>query len=149
MSEPMDVPQFTLDDYEKEFADRHLLHGVVAKWAKAKPDAVAIQSAEGNRAVTWSDFDRTTTALARELLRLGFKKGDFLVTLLPLSVDHVLLEYGCFKIGVIVAPLDLRLSAAEVIRALEILRPRGFVGLGGKGSLDLRPLWRAVHAQCN
>jgi len=144
----MDVPQFTLDDYEKEFADRHLLHGVVAKWAKAKPEAVAIQSAEGNRAVIWSDFDRMTTALARELLRLGFKKGDFLVTLLPLSVDHVLLEYGCFKIGVIVAPLDLRLSAAEVIRALEILRPRGFAGLGVKGPLDLRPLWSAVREKC-
>ena len=105
-------------------------------------------SAEGNRAVTWSEFDRITTALARELLRLGFAKGDFLVTLLPLSVDHVLLEYSCFKIGVIVAPLDLRLSPAEVIRALEILRPLGFVCLGVKAPFDLRPLWRAVQAHC-
>ena len=128
----MRVPQFTVDDYERVFADRHLLHDVVAKWAKAKPEAPAMLSAEGNRAVTWSEFDRITTALARELLRLGFAKGDFLVTLLPLSVDHVLLEYSCFKIGVIVAPLDLRLSPAEVIRALEILRPLGFVCLGVK-----------------
>jgi len=142
------VPQFTLDDYEKVFADRHLLHDVVAKWAKAKPEAPAILSAEGDRAVTWSEFDRITTALARELLRLGFAKGDFLVTLLPLSVDHVLLEYSCFKIGVIVAPLDLRLSPAEVIRALEILRPLGFVCLGVKAPFDLRPLWRAVQAHC-
>ncbi|MGP8173331.1 MAG: class I adenylate-forming enzyme family protein [Terracidiphilus sp.] len=144
----MRVPQFTRDDYERVFADRHLLHGVVAKWAKERPDAPAILSAEGDRAVAWSDFDRITTALARELLRLGFAKGDFLVTLLPLSVDHVLLEYSCFKIGVIVAPLDLRLSAAEVIRALEILRPRGFVCLGVKAPFDFRELWRAVQAQC-
>jgi fatty-acyl-CoA synthase len=145
----MDVPQFTLDDYERVFADCHLLHDVVAKWAKARPEAPAILSAEGNRTVTWGDFDRLTTALARELLRQGFAKGDFLVTLLPLSVDHVLLEYSCFKIGVIVAPLDLRLSPAEVIRALEILRPRGFVSLGVKAPLDLRPLWRAIQSQCN
>ena len=144
----MYIPQFTLDDYEKVFADRHLLHGVVAKWAQAKPEAPAILSADGNRAVTWSDFDRVTTAVARELLRLGFAKGDFLVTLLPLSVDHVLLEYSCFKIGVIVAPLDLRLSSAEVIRALEILRPRGFVCLGVKAPVDFRELWRAVQAHC-
>jgi acyl-CoA synthetase (AMP-forming)/AMP-acid ligase II len=144
----MDVPQFTLDDYESVFADRHLLHGVVAKWAKIKPAAPAILSAEGNRTVTWSAFDRSTTALARELLRLGFAKGDFLVTLLPLTVDHVLLEYSCFKIGVIVAPLDLRLSPAEVIRALEILRPRGFASLGVKAPLDLRPLWSAIQAHC-
>jgi acyl-CoA synthetase (AMP-forming)/AMP-acid ligase II len=144
----MQVPQFTLDDYERDFADRHLLHGVVAKWAKLRPQSVAILSADGSRAVTWSEFDRLTTALAKELLRLGFAKGDFLVTLLPFTVDHVLLEYSCFKIGVTVAPLDLRLSAAEVIRALEILRPRGFVSLGVKSPLDLRPLWRAVKTHC-
>jgi acyl-CoA synthetase (AMP-forming)/AMP-acid ligase II len=144
----MDVPQFTLDDYEKVFADRHLLHGVVAKWAKIHPNAPAILSAEGERAVTWGDFDRITTRMALELMRLGFVKGNFLVTLLPLTVDHVLLEYSCFKIGVIVAPLDLRLSPAEVMRALEILRPRGFVSLGVKAPLDLRPLWKAIQAHC-
>jgi acyl-CoA synthetase (AMP-forming)/AMP-acid ligase II len=144
----MDVPQFTLDDYQRDFADRHLLHNVVAKWAKAKPEALAILSAEGERAVNWGDFDRLTTAMATEFLRLGFAKGDFLATLLPLTVDHVLLEYSCFKIGVIVAPLDLRLSPAEVMRAMEILRPRGFVSLGVKAPLDLRPLWRAVQAHC-
>ncbi len=144
----MHVPQFTLDDYESAFADRHLLHGVVAKWAKSKPQAPAILGAEGNRAVNWSDFDRITTALARELLRLGFAKGNFLVTLLPLYLDHVLLEYSCFKIGVIVAPLDLRLSSVEVIRALQILRPVGFVCLGVKAPFDFRELWRAVQAQC-
>ena len=145
----MRVPQFTLDDYERVFADRHLLHEVVAKWAKARPGTPALLSAEGGRAVTWREFDRTTTALARELSRLGFVKGDYLVTLLPLTVDHILLEYSCFKIGVIAAPLDLRLPAAEVMRALEILRPRGFVSLGVKAPFDLRLLWRAIVEQCN
>jgi acyl-CoA synthetase (AMP-forming)/AMP-acid ligase II len=145
----MELPQFTLENYNQDFADRHLLHGVVAKWAEERPAAAALISAEGNRIVTWSEFDRFITAMAAELLRLGFAKGDFLVTLLPMSVDHVLLEYSCFKIGVIVAPLDLRLSPAEVIRALETLRPRGFAGLGVKGPLDLRPLWREIQAQFN
>ncbi len=144
----MRVPQFTLDNYERDFADRHLLHGVVAKWAMSRPDVPAIVSAEGDRTVTWSEFDCLTTGLASELLRMGFAKGDFLVTLLPMSVDHVLLEYSCFKIGVIAAPLDLRLSAAEVIRALETLHPRGFVGLGVKAPFDLRELWRAVQTHC-
>jgi acyl-CoA synthetase (AMP-forming)/AMP-acid ligase II len=144
----MDIPQFTLDNYEEDFADRHLLHGVVAKWAKERPADPALVDAEDNRTVTWGEFDRFTTAMAGELSRLGFAKGDFLVTLLPMSVDHVLLEYSCFKIGVIVAPLDLRLTPGEVIGALETLRPRGFAGLGVKGSLDLRPLWREVQAQC-
>lgn len=144
----MQVSQFTLDDYEKEFADRHLLHDVVTRWASVKPEAPALVSAQDGRTVTWREFDCVTTAIARSLLRLGFRKGDFLVTLLPFSVDHVLLEYGCFKIGVIVAPLDLRLTSADVVRALEILRLAGFAGLGVKAPFDFRPLWDAVQQQC-
>ena len=102
----------------------------------------------GGRSVTWSEFDRNTSALAAELLRLGFAKGDYLVTMLPMSFDHVLLEYACFKIGVIVAPLDLRSTGAEVIRTLGTLKPRGFVCLGVKGPMDFRPLWAALQAQC-
>ena len=148
MTESLRIPLFTLDDYDDHFADRHLLHGVLAKWAQERPESLAILSAEGNRAITWGAFDRFTTAMAIELLRLGIVKGDFLVTLLPMSVDHVLLEYACFKIGVIVAPLDLRLSSAEVLRSLDILRPRGFVALGVKAPIDLRALWSMVQKHC-
>ncbi len=144
----MTLLPLTLDDYNHRFADRHLLHGVVAKWAKDRPEGAALISAESGRAVTWSEFDRFTTALAAEWLRMGFKKGDYFVTLLPMSADHVLLEYSLFKIGVIVAPLDLRLPAAEVIRVVEMLRPRGFVCLGLYGPIDFRAMGRAVRAKC-
>ena len=145
----MHLPQLTLDDYNQQFADRHLLHGVVAKWASERPESVALVSAESGRTVTWNEFDRFTAALACEWLRLGFKKGDYLVTLLPMSVDHVLLEYSLFKIGVIVVPLDLRLPAAEVIRVVEMLRPRGFVCLGLYGPIDFREMGSAVQAKCS
>jgi acyl-CoA synthetase (AMP-forming)/AMP-acid ligase II len=144
----MILTQLTLDDYNHRFADRHLLHGVVAKWAKERPESAALISAESGRTVTWSEFDRFTTALALVWLRLGFKKGEYLITLLPMSVDHVLLEYSLFKIGVIVVPLDLRLPAAEVIRVVEMLRPRGYVSLGLYGPMDFREMGRAVAAKC-
>ena len=38
----MHLPQLTLDDYNHQFADRHLLHGVVAKWARERPEAIAL-----------------------------------------------------------------------------------------------------------
>jgi acyl-CoA synthetase (AMP-forming)/AMP-acid ligase II len=108
LSQQTNLPQYTLEDYTTTFADRRLLHGVVAKWAAAKPDAVALLSADGSRTVTWREFDKLTAALSHELLRMGLAKGDYFATLLPLTIDHVLLEYACFRIGVIVAPLDLR-----------------------------------------
>ncbi|MGH9563402.1 MAG: AMP-binding protein, partial [Terracidiphilus sp.] len=144
----MTLPQLTLDDYNTRFADRHLLHGVVVKWAAEKPEAVALIAAETGRALTWSEFDRVTTALALEWLQLGFKKGDYLITLLPMSIDHVLLEYSLFKIGVVVVPLDLRLPAAEVIRIVEMLRPRGFISLGLYGPIDFREMGRGIAAKC-
>jgi acyl-CoA synthetase (AMP-forming)/AMP-acid ligase II len=146
MSEALKIPQYTLDDYQNEFAGRHRLQDVVAKWARERPEAAALVSADGSRTVSWREFDGVTAALAGEWLRLGFGKGDTLVTLLPMTVDHVLLEYSCFRIGVIVAPLDLRLPAAEVVRALEILEPRGFVCLGASALGDFRGLWREVRA---
>ena len=143
------MPRYTLSDYENQYADRQMLHGVLAKWALATPDAIAVLSADGSRTLTWSQFDRYTTALAIELLQLGFHKGDFLVSQLPLTVDHVLLEYACFKIGVIVAPVDLRLAAGEVVRVLQKLQPRAYVALGVAAPFDFRATWSAVQENCS
>ena len=142
------VPQMTLEHYETDFADRHLLHGVVAKWARTKPNALAIINADTKQEITWEQFDKTTTALALKLLEMGFKKGDFFATSLPLLTEHVFLEYACFKIGVIHAPLDLRLKGPEVIRSLSLIKARGYAFLGQTPLADFRELGKAVMAYC-
>lgn len=131
----------TIDDYKNRFAERHRLHDVLTYWAQNRPESHALISADTGRAVNWRDFDRYTVFLASRLRQMGIGKGDFVITLLPMSVDHVMIEYACFRLGAIVAPLDLRLSHAEIFRAFDTLKPRAFFGLGVKGSLDLRPLW--------
>jgi fatty-acyl-CoA synthase len=142
------VPQCTLENYERDFADRHLLHGVVARWAKHKPGAVAIINADTRQEITWDTFDKTTTALAMKLLQMGFKKGDFFATSLPFLTEHIYLEYACFKIGVIYTPLDLRLKGPEVIRSLGLIQARGYAFLGQTPAADFRELGKAVLAHC-
>ncbi len=142
------VPQCTLDNFEKDFADRHLLHGVVAKWAKEKPDGLAIVNANTGRKVTWKEFDQTTTALALKLLDMGFEAGDFFCTSLPLLTEHIFLEYACFKIGVIFVPLDLRLKGPEVIRSIGMVNAKGYAFLGRTPAADFRELGKAVMAHC-
>ena len=95
------VPQCTLANYECDFAGRHLLHQVVAWWAGRKPSDPAIISYDRGQAVDWATLDRVATDLALELLHLGFRKGDFFAASLPLSLEHIFLEYACFKTGVI------------------------------------------------
>ena len=102
------VAQYTWEHYQKDFADRHLLHGVIAKSAHERPDDVAIIEVDTGREFTYAQFEQTITALAMKLWRMGFRPGDFFATALPLLAEHIFLEYACFKIGVIHAPLDLR-----------------------------------------
>jgi len=142
------VPQCTLEHFEKDFADRHLLHGVVARWAREKPDHPAIIVFDTGRQVSYEEFDRITSALAMQLLRMGFRKGDFLATLLPFLAEHIFLEYACFKVGVVHAPLDLRLKAPEVVRSLGLIRARGFAFLGKTPQADFSALAGVVRQAC-
>ncbi len=129
-------PRLTLQDFEQRFQDRHLLHGAVEKWAREKPEAVALIDADRNRKVTWAEFDAITRALAMVLLKRGFGKGDFFASLLPLTSEHIFLEYACFRIGVIFVPLDLRLTHAELMRCLTLVQPAGIAFVKTPGVPD-------------
>ncbi|NOZ01267.1 MAG: acyl--CoA ligase [Deltaproteobacteria bacterium] len=142
------VPQCTLDNFERDFADRHLLHGIVAKWAKETPQDLAVINADTKVTVTWERFDKATTAMAMKLLDMGFVKGDYFATSLPLLTEHLFLEYACFKIGVRFVPLDLRLKPPEVIRSLSLVHAKGYGFLGKTDAADFRELAKAVRANC-
>ncbi len=141
------VPQYTLEDYETDFADRHLVHDAVRKWARQQPERVAIVEFNTGRHITYKEFDDATTALALQLVQRGFQPGDFLATSAPLLAEHVLLEYACFKIGVIHAPLDLRIKPPEVVRLLKLIRPKGYAFGDLTANADYAALARAVQEQ--
>jgi acyl-CoA synthetase (AMP-forming)/AMP-acid ligase II len=145
----MPIPQFTLEHYDRDFDDRHLLHAVVAKWARERPDHIAIIEFDSGRQVTYRQLDETTTLWALRLVELGFRPGDFLATMLPLTLEHIFLEYACFKIGVIHAPLDMRLKPDEVTRSLGLIRAKGFVLLGRTTAMDFTPVAEAVRTSCS
>jgi acyl-CoA synthetase (AMP-forming)/AMP-acid ligase II len=67
----------SVEQYETEFADRHLLHGVITKWANETPDKVALIDFDTDRTFTYRELDETTTALALGLLEAGYRPGDF------------------------------------------------------------------------
>ncbi len=138
----------TLDNFETTFADRHLLHGNVEKWARETPQAVAMVEVETGREITYQYFDAVATALAIKLVDLGFQKGDFFATSLPLIAQHIFLEYACFKVGIIFAPLDLRLKGPEVVRSLSLIQAKGFAFLGPTPVADFRELGRLVQQEC-
>jgi fatty-acyl-CoA synthase len=129
MSGSAPFSNITLKCYESDFAGRHLVHQALGWWAGRKPHDVAIISYDRNQSVDWLSLERNSTLVALELLRRGFQKGDFLAAALPMSLEHIFLEYACFKIGVVHAPLDLRLRVPEMLRSIGMLKPKGFAFL--------------------
>ena len=88
------------------------------------------------------------SAFAAKLLSIGLVKGDIVATSLPLLKEHVYLIYACYRIGVIIAPLDLRLKAKEIRYCLDKMKPKAYFFLGKTPVADFRPLIREVMAQC-
>jgi len=138
----MVIPEVTLEQFETGYADRHLIHASLDYWAERRPDEAAIVNATRGTALTWSRLRQLSIAYAGELVRMGFRQGDFLATSLPLLDDHIVLEYACFRLGVIHAPLDLRLQAPEVVRCLNSINPRGYV-------FHAAPLGEAAKQGCD
>lgn len=116
----------TWDGYLTHGPARRLVHGALDHWAARTPQAPAILNATRGSSLTYAELGARSRAVACELVRRGFRKGDFLATALPLSDNHIVLEYACFRAGVIHVPLDLRLSRAELIRSLTLVRAKGY-----------------------
>jgi len=65
--------------------------------------------------------------LAAGLAFAGFQPGDRLALLLPNGPEYVQLVYACSWLGVIVVPINTRLSVVEIDRVLANAAPRGLV----------------------
>jgi acyl-CoA synthetase (AMP-forming)/AMP-acid ligase II len=126
MISKMTVQACTWDDFLARFAQRQLLHAAVDEWARRQPQAPAILNATRGTSLSYGGLRDRSLAAARALVRLGLRKGDFFATSLPLTDDHIVLEYACFRAGIIHVPLDLRLSRDELLRSLRLVGARAY-----------------------
>jgi len=65
--------------------------------------------------------------IAAALNRHGFKAGDRLALLLPNEIEFVELVYACAWLGLIVVPLNTRLSEKEIDHVLADATPHGLI----------------------
>jgi fatty-acyl-CoA synthase len=146
MSSPQSL--VTAEQLSRETEGRTLVHHALDYWAERSPDSVAIINATRGTTLTWRQLRDASLAVERNLRLLGFRKGDFLAASVPFLSEHVILEYACFRAGVIHAPLDLRLGPAEVLREVASIGARGYAHLGKTPLADFRDLAEAVKAHC-
>jgi acyl-CoA synthetase (AMP-forming)/AMP-acid ligase II len=89
------------------------------------PDQPALW--EGETTHSFQELHDRVKGTACALIRAGFKAGDRLALLLPNGPGYIQLVYACSWLGVIVVPINTRLSVVEIDRVLEDARPCGLV----------------------
>lgn len=120
----------------------------VARYGKEKPKEIAIIEHNTGETVPWKQFNTAVDAFSAKLLSIGLKKGDIVATSLPLLKEHIYLMYACYRIGLIIAPLDLRLKTKEIRYCLDKIKPKAYFFLGKTPVADFRPMIRDVMGLC-
>lgn len=128
----------------------HTICGVIEKWAKEKPDKLAIIIYDTGKEVTYKEFNNAIIAMAFKLYNMGFRKGDICVTSLPFLYEHIILGYACAKLGVMWNPMDLRLKPPEIMRNLNLLKEKTkmYCHLGKTTVANFGMIGSAVQKQC-
>jgi len=125
-----------------------LVNDYIEKWARERPDKPAMIQHEDDKAITYKDFAALVDIFALKLMAMGIGKGDRVATQLVLVPEHMILMYACFKIGAILAPLDVRLQEDEVVRDVNKIDPIAFFFLGNTPVRDFRTVGSAVRRHC-
>lgn len=97
----------------------------LSRAARDFPDRVALRS--GDSRLTFAELDRRVGGVAGALSKHGFGRGDRLAVLMPNGADYLQLIYACARLGVIVVPLNVRLSVVEIDRILADASPHGLI----------------------
>lgn len=104
----LDGPQYTATEEQVWVAE----YPRVA--ATQCPDRVALHFADGNRSLTYSELDRQSDAFANWCQEQGFTSGDRIAYLGQNSDIYLPVLFGTIRAGLILVPLNWRLSAEEL-----------------------------------
>ncbi len=80
--------------------------------AREAPETAAVVC--DNAIISYCELNRSTTSLALWLLQQGLHAGDRVAIHWANSIEIVTLYFACFKAGLIVVPVNIRLKPAEV-----------------------------------
>ncbi len=94
--------------------------------------------------LTFRELHERVGAIAAALVRHGFRRTDRLALLLPNENEYLELIYACSRLGVIVVPLNTRLSPTEIDRVLTDASPRGLIRHSSLPVPTMRLSWERV-----
>ena len=103
---------------------------IPAKWARQTPQNEAIIDSTTGQRISFVDLDAQVRKLANALLGLGLIKGDRVAMLSMNSIEFCTLYFACGRAGLIVQPMNWRLSPGELTKIVDNGSPRVFITQG-------------------
>ena len=77
------------------------------------PEAIAITYQ--NKRLNYSNWLNKISSLAISLKKMGLRKGDRLMTLLPNTFEACTIHWACQLIGIVIVPINWRVKSEEII----------------------------------
>lgn len=92
----------------------------IAKWAKYNPHKTALKDHQNGKTITYAEMNKAANYLSCYFQDyLGLEKGDRVAILSDFNITYVLLFSVAQKLGIILLPLNYRLSGRELNYLLE------------------------------
>lgn len=90
----------------------------IAKWADYTPDKIALTSYDSNEKYSYAQLDTYANRLADKFYDLGLEEGDRIAVLAQHSLEYIVLFSACQRMGLILVPLNYRLSQKEISKLI-------------------------------
>jgi len=100
---------------------------IPAKWAGIAPRRTALIDIPSGRRVSFGTLARRVRKLANAFVARGIHKGERVAVLAKNSIEYFEIYYACARAGLIVQPLNWRLSASELTRILHDGAPSALI----------------------
>jgi len=96
---------------------------ILARYRERDPGKPAIVDLDQGSAVNFGELERAVVEIAAALKERGVGKGDRVLLLSDETLEKLLIWIACWRIGAVVAPLNIELNAALIADLARIVAP--------------------------
>src|ERR1700738_5393630 len=99
------------------------LADLLAGYRERHPDKPAIVDVDQEKSISFGALEAATTDIAAALKERGVAKGSRVLLLVEANVGQLLLWFGTWRLGALVAPLNVELNAAYIADLAATISP--------------------------
>lgn len=96
-----------------------------------KKKAAIIDYSNKDKFITYDEFNKLTDNMSQHLLSLGVKHGDIVMVMMSNCIELQICYFACFKIGVIMQPLNYHIDVDKIYYASSQCKPKVFITTSG------------------